>query len=65
MAGIRDTNDGKNTNNSNDANYLIIVRFCPNLNTWCVDEDSKHILQDQGGNYQIQELQVQTLRAVR
>jgi hypothetical protein len=44
--------------------YLVIVRYDPDLDIWVIDEDSRHILEDDGGNYPTQELQVRTIRAV-
>lgn len=47
---------------SDDYNYLIIVR--KEKERWVVDVDSEHILEDDGGNYPIQELQVHTICAL-
>ena len=44
--------------------YLVVVRYDPDLDAWIVDEDSRHILEDDGGNYPIQELQVQAMRPI-
>lgn len=44
--------------------YLIIVRKDEESQRWVVDQDSEHILVDDGGNYPIQELQVHTIRAL-
>ena len=46
------------------SDYLIIVRHDEELNLWVVDEDSCHILEDDGGNYPVQELQVHTIRGI-
>ena len=44
--------------------YLIIVRYNNSCGAWVVNEDSRHILEDDGGGYTPQELQVHTLRAL-
>ena len=44
--------------------YLIVVRYDPKQDAWIVDEDSRHILEGNGGNYPIQELRVQAIRAI-
>ena len=45
-------------------NYLVVIRYNPDLDSWVVDEDSRHILEEDGGGYTIQELSVETLRAL-
>ena len=42
--------------------YLIIVRYDPEHDVWVVDEDSRHILEGDGGAYAVQELEVEILR---
>lgn len=44
--------------------YLVIVRYDSELDLWIIDEDSRHILEDDGGNYPIQELTTRTIRAI-
>ena len=46
------------------GNYLVIVRRDEDTRRWIVDRDSEHILEDEGGNYPVQELQVHTIRAL-
>lgn len=45
-------------------NYLIIVRRDEETREWKVDVDSEHVLDDEGGNYPVLELQVHTIRAL-
>lgn len=44
--------------------FLVIVRYDQDSDAWVVDEDSRHILEDDGGNYPIQELRIQAIRPV-
>lgn len=44
--------------------YLIIVKYDKDIDEWVIDIDSRHILEDDGGNYPIQELQVMVIRAI-
>ncbi len=47
-----------------DPSYLMIVRKAENTDQWVVDEDSQHLLTDDGGNYPVQELTISKIRAV-
>lgn len=44
--------------------YLIIIRHEPKYNAWVVDEDSRHILEDDGKNMTSAELQVSAIRSL-
>jgi len=46
------------------SGYLIIVRYNPKYNAWVVDEDSRHILEDDGKGLTPVELQVSAIRSL-
>ena len=46
------------------TNYLIIIRYDPERDAWVVDEDSRHILEDDGGGLTPMELQVSVIRSL-
>jgi len=46
------------------SGYLIIVRYDPKRNIWFVDEDSRHILEDDGKGSTSVELQVSAIRSL-
>ena len=46
------------------TNYLIIIRYDPKCNAWVVDEDSRHILEDDGTGATSVELQVSAIRSL-
>jgi len=49
---------------SSMSGYLIIVRYDPKCNAWVVDEDSRHILEDDSKGMTSAELQVSAIRSL-